>query len=163
MAHQEQPRRVKRGADPHHAHHTEAVSDRAGNRLPQSPKQVLHSKREAEDIAPPTEFAAHRLDEETKTGARPETQQRDRTAADDDHQRCTPTGRGPTLVDFDRGHANLLKNCFWHAKPAALYLGDKQINANACKSKRTGRYTSPSAIEPCAFSRDGANEVMSWT
>ena len=57
-------------------------------------------QREAEDVAAPGEFPAHRLDEKAEARARPKTQQRDRASADDDHQRRPPGAkpRGRTKV-----------------------------------------------------------------
>jgi hypothetical protein len=53
VAHHDETAGVQNGADTHDAQHTEPVGDRAGNRLAQSPQQILHGKREAEDVAAP--------------------------------------------------------------------------------------------------------------
>ena len=101
IAHQQQAAGIEQRADHHHAQHAETVGDRARDRLAQSPQQVLQRQRQAEHVAAPGEFAAHRLDEETEARARPETQQRDRAAADDDDQRRPPAaeaGRGSSAV-----------------------------------------------------------------
>ena len=108
IAHQQQAAGIEQRADDHHAQDAEPVGDRARDRLAQSPQQVLQRQREAEDVAAPGEFPAHRLDEEAEARARPETQQRNRASADDDHQRRPPGGkaRGRMKVAGRYSHIN---------------------------------------------------------
>src|SRR5438067_319441 len=80
-------------ADSDHAQTAEPVSDRAGKRLAQSPQQVLQGKREAEDVAAPCEFSAHRLNEKAESRSRTEAQQGDGAAAGDDHKGRPPSGK----------------------------------------------------------------------
>ena len=90
----------REGPYTHHPEQAEAIGDRAGEWLAQPPQQVLHGDGEAEHVAAPGVFMAHRLHEEAEARARPETQQRYRAPADDDHERRPPGGstRGWTKV-----------------------------------------------------------------
>ena len=64
VAHHQQARGIEQRADEHHTQDAEAIGDRAGKGLAEPPQQILHRQREAEHVAAPGEFAAHRLDEE---------------------------------------------------------------------------------------------------
>ena len=90
ITHQQQAAGIEQRTAPHHAHGTEPIGDRASQRLPEPPQQVLQRDRKAEDVAAPREVAAHRLDEKAEAGAWTETQHADRAAAGDDDERRPP-------------------------------------------------------------------------
>jgi hypothetical protein len=90
IAHDQKADRIHQRADADDAHGAELVGDRAGERLPDAPQQVLHRKSEREHVAAPAEFETHRLHEEADAGARPEGQHADQRPADHDHQRGAP-------------------------------------------------------------------------
>ena len=92
IAHQEQAAGIEQRADAHHPEQAEAIGDRAGDGLAQSPQQILKRDREAEHVAAPGEFMAHRLHEEAERRARAEAEQPDRAAAENDDRRRAPGG-----------------------------------------------------------------------
>ena len=71
VAHHEQTAGVQNCADTHHAQDAEPVGDRAGNRLAQSPQQILNGEREAEHVAAPGKLPAHRLNEKAEARSGP--------------------------------------------------------------------------------------------
>src|SRR6266849_62088 len=86
----ESPKPISTGAD--HPHGAEAVGDGAGEGLADAPQQVLDREREGEYVAAPAVRLRPGLEEEAERRSRPEGQDRDQAAADDDHGRGAPRG-----------------------------------------------------------------------
>jgi hypothetical protein len=57
---------VQHAADQHHLRRTEAVGQRAGERLRQAPDQVLQGDGEGKHFTPPAELGTHRRQEQAE-------------------------------------------------------------------------------------------------
>ena len=67
--HQHEAGDVERRPADHDLRRTEPVGEHAGHRLRGAPDEVLEGDREREDLAPPAELEAHRLEEEAEAVA----------------------------------------------------------------------------------------------
>ena len=75
-----EPERIQDDADAKHPRRAVFVGDRAGERLAETPQQVLQRERQREHVAAPPVRLRQRRQEEAKRRARPERQDRDRAS-----------------------------------------------------------------------------------
>ena len=75
-----EPERIEDDADAQHPRRAVFVGDRAGERLAETPQQVLQGERQREHVAAPAVRLRQRREEEAERRARPERQDRDRAS-----------------------------------------------------------------------------------
>src|SRR5205085_11775205 len=82
--------RVESPACAQHSRNAKTIGNHAGDRLADSPQDILDRKRQAEDLAPPTVGLRLRGKEKTEHGAWTETDHCNATTAEHDHSRRAP-------------------------------------------------------------------------